>query len=99
MKSIAIAVMALCLAGCGLCPTKEPIVTTVTVEVPVAVKCEVSYPKKPDSLVVGAGKEAKSFDTLKASLKELEDYRWYSREMEGALLKCAKNIDEGTEVK
>lgn len=93
MKSIAIALMALCLAGCGLCPTKEPIVTTVTVEVPVAVKCEVSYPKKPPALVVETSKETTGYAKLNASLKELEEYRWYSREMEAALGKCAVNLD------
>lgn len=95
MKAFVIVLCALFVAGCDLC-AKDPIIQVKEVLVPVPVKCEVAYPVKPEEPFVTLELGAPLSRKVTASLKELENYRWYSKELEAALRECAKSIDATT---
>lgn len=98
MKAVAILVVCLFLAGCDFC-AKDPIVQTREVKVPVPVKCTIKYPPSPEEPFAELDMGAPLNRKIVASLKELENYRWYSKELKAALSACATNIDETTVVK
>lgn len=64
---------------------------TQTVEVPMAVKCQVSYPNEPSPLLTSVPVTASSHTKATAALRELEEQRWYSKKLYAALSKCAEN--------
>lgn len=80
------------LAGCDTCPVREPVIVTQTVEVPVEVKCQVSYPKTPPHRLVEVARDAKGYDKASAALQELEEQREYAKLLRAALGKCAVDI-------
>lgn len=87
MKTVSCVVAALLLAGCGLCPTKvvkEP----VEVLVPVPVKCKSKRPAAPEPLDLKT-LPGGIYDRAVALIKEGNDYRLYSKELEVALSKCS----------
>lgn len=92
MKPLLIALCALFVAGCDIC-AKDPIIQVKEVQVPVPVRCTIKYPEKPAEpfaeIEIGAPVDKK----VVASLKELENYRWYSKELRAALSACASDID------
>lgn len=90
MKAL-ILLLAFTLAGCVTTPEKAPIVVTKTVEVPVEVKCVISYPQEPSPRVVALPADASPYAKAKASLQELEDQRQYAKELRAVLSKCAEN--------
>lgn len=81
--------LAVSLAGCGLCPEREPIIVTKTVEVPVPVKCVITHPKRPSETLLTVRLGDTAYAKAEAALKDLEAYRWYAKEMEAALHACA----------
>lgn len=85
---VLLSLLVLSLTGCGLCPTREPIVTTKTVEVPVPVKCEIKLPPIPTDSLLAVRLADPSYARASAVLKDLEAYRWYARELEAALREC-----------
>lgn len=90
------------LTACTTTPNCEPVIVTQTVEVPIEVKCQVSYPTAPVSTLLALPKTASHYDKLVAALKDLEDVRWYSREVEAALRRCAvsqNTIDAGARLR
>lgn len=89
MRALLLSVVTL--AGCITMPEKAPIFTTKTVEVPVQVKCVISYPKKPSGKITDLPKESKAYAKLSAALQELEGQRQYSKELEAVLMQCAEN--------
>lgn len=92
MKYLFLLLSLVSLAGCLTTPEREPIVVTKIVEVPVLVKCEISYPNEPPLGVAGLAVEAKSYEKARTALEELEAQRWYAKELRAALGKCAKDI-------
>lgn len=93
MRALLVAVL-ITLAGCATDAPREPIIVTQRVEVPVPVKCELSYPEKPSQRVPTVPKEGTAYAKAQAALQELEDQRWYSKKLEAVMKKCAKDIDE-----
>lgn len=89
-----IAVCVFILAGCVTDPPREPITVTQVVEVPVEVKCAISYPKQPSESITDVPTSAKGYDKAKAALIELERQRWYAKELRAALTKCAKDQEK-----
>lgn len=84
----------LSLAGCITNAPHEPVIVTQTVEVPVPVKCSISYPKQPSDSIAKIPTEAKKYDKAKAVMQELEAQRWYAKELHAALTKCAKDQEK-----
>lgn len=84
-----LALLAISLAGCNICPEREPIIVTKTVEVPVPVKCVITHPKRPSETLLAVRLGDTSYAKAEAALKDLEAYRWYAKEMEAALHACA----------
>ena len=84
----------LSLTGCLTTAPHEPVIVTQTVEVPVPVKCAITYPTAPSQSVVTVPKDAKKYDKAKATLQELEAQRWYAKELHAALTKCAKDQEK-----
>ena len=92
MKAL-IALAVLSLTACVTDAPREPVIVTQIVEVPVEVKCQISYPKRPSPKLPAVTKDASSYLKAQAALTELEDQRWYSKELEASMQKCAKDID------
>ena len=83
--------VAFTLAGCATVPEKDPVVVTKTVEVPVPVKCVVSYPDEPSPSVISVPATASRYAKAQAVVQELEDQRQYAKELKAILSKCAAN--------
>lgn len=81
------------LAGCVTQPERDPIVITKTVEVPVTVKCSISYPKEPSSSVLAVAEKATEYMKVQGVLQELEDQRQYAKELRTVLDKCATDTN------
>lgn len=87
MKIVSCVVAALLVAGCGLCPTKV-IKEPVEVLVPVTVKCKSKRPEAPVPVDLGT-LPVGVYDRAMALIREGNDYRLYSKELEVALAKCS----------
>ena len=86
MKLLTTGVLALLLQGCSSLPPPPPVIETIKVEVPVPVSCAIQWPEKPI-----APKFGEDIDTNTALLlKENEENRQYSKELEAVLRGCAK---------
>lgn len=81
----------LALAGCLTSHERDPIITTKTVEVPVEVKCVISYPQKPSPRLESVPVTASGYVKAQAALQELEDQRQYAKELHAVLSKCAED--------
>lgn len=86
-----IVLLVLTLAGC-LNPTRPaPVVVTKTVEVPVTVKCVISYPQEPSAKATDPAQTDSPVVKAKAALAELEGTRQYAKELRAVLQKCASD--------
>lgn len=89
MKILSLLVLALVLSGCsGLCPKPEPITVVQEVKVPVPVRCKVKAPTPPVP-VTKQPAPATVYGKVAAIMKEDNDYRAYSKELEAVLASCA----------
>lgn len=79
------------LSGCLTTPERDPIIITKTVEVPVAVKCVISYPKEPSHKVTDVPSDATAYHKARGALQELEGQRQYAKELRAALTTCAED--------
>lgn len=89
---ILLPLLAVSLAGCSLCPKQDPTIVTQTVKVPVPVKCVIKHPKKPSEKLLTLRFGDTTYAKAEASLKDLEEYRWYAKELEAALRACAADV-------
>ena len=85
MKLIALAVSAL-MAGCVT--MAEKVAVPVESDIVVTAKCKVQYPEKPQPIKRGSG----LYTNGTAVLTDLEAQRWYAKELEKALAKCADSL-------
>lgn len=86
MKAYALLLVA-ALHGCALTPSKI-VEVPVEVKVPVPVRCKVKKPVPPAS-ITDAEIPPGFFDRGVALIKEGNDFRLYSKELEAALSACA----------
>lgn len=91
MKTLFLLLLTITLAGCLTCPAQDPIIVTKTVEVPVEVKCVISYPEEPPSRVLALPNDASVLTKTKAVLQDLEDQRDYSKRLKVIAQKCAED--------
>lgn len=84
-----IAVMLGCfsLAACATKPP-EPVVRTVTVQVPIRVPCKPTVPAVPTYAADAISLEAGIFDLVKALLIDREQRKAESTELRGAIASC-----------
>lgn len=92
MKTLLV-LLAITLAGCVTTQERDPVIVTKTVEVPVPVKCSISYPQEPSQAVVSIPSTASGYAKTQAVLQELEDQRQYAKELRAVLSKCATEIN------
>lgn len=91
MKIALLPLLVLTLAGCLTVPERDPIIVTQKVEVPVVVKCVLSYPKEPSSEVEQLPLDASLYSKIRAALMDLEGQRQYSKELKAVMQKCAED--------
>lgn len=87
MKHIAL-IAALALAGCATPKAPEPIVRTVTIEVPIRVACKTAPVAQPEYAKDVVDLRANIFDLAKALLITIDQLLAENSELRGALAKC-----------
>lgn len=93
MKRLFLLLLLFTIAGCATAPERDPIIVTKTVEVPVTVKCSISYPKEPSRTVLSVLKGATPYEKVQGVLQELEDQRQYAKELLVVLSECTTDTN------
>lgn len=89
MKSLFLVLMLLAVSGfTSCCPKPDPVVVPQEVKVPVPVKCKVKKPTPPTP-ITNQPAPATVFGKVAGIMKEDNDYRAYSKELEVLLASCA----------
>lgn len=86
MKLIALALLALILAGCASTPTTRTVVQRV--EIPIPIKCKVQLPERQESVVLSLPLTATLYEQVQALLIDLENTRLHADRLESALKAC-----------